>query len=157
MNWRSIALDAAIFLVWLFILGDSLYQAIELPPSFVDISDKLPDLPLALMLAGALILPAIPCGFTFWQRQNLMEDMPLVSKKMDQWFFEGAYGYFMSRLYPIHASIITSLIIGSVGGWLTYKTSAGIWSAVVCLGSLLFSVYMLITVAFSRRYPPVLK
>ena len=88
MNWRSIALDVVLVLVWLFILGDSLYQAIELPSLFASFSDKLPELPIALMLAGALIIPATPCCLTFWQRRNLMEDMPFLSAKMDQWVFE---------------------------------------------------------------------
>ncbi len=157
MKWRSVALDAAIVLVWLFILGDSFYQAVDLPIAFIGMSDKLPDLPHQLMIVAAVLLPLVPCGVTFWQRQNLMEDMPFVSRKMDQWFFEGAYGYFMARLLPIHASIVSSFIIGLVGGWLTLKSSAGVWSLAVCLGSLLFSFYMLATVAISRKHPPVLK
>lgn len=155
MKLRTTALNASIAMIWLFLLVDAYLQGLELPELVAQL--PLPLLPVYLLVSGAVLVCLVISAVTFWQRKRLMEDFPFVSSLMSRWFFEGAYGYFMARFYPVHVSILSSFILGAVSYWVCLKTSAGLWSIAFSLGSMGFALSLFLTVCLSRKYPPVLK
>ena len=148
-------LDVMIVLFWLFVLVDSYLQGREIPGLLSQA--ELPQLPVVLTAVAVLILCGIASGVTFWQRKNIMEEMPVLSTLTDRIFGEGAYHHLTHRLRPVMMSMLTSLVLGTVGFYTTMQESPNDWSYAVCIGSLLFSMTMLIAYYASRRYPPELK
>ena len=113
------------------------------------------------MVLAVGTVPWIISGLTFWRRENVMEEIPKVTDWIDRVIFQGAYQYFMNRMYPVHASMVSSALFGGVGCYVTYHSDTSgewiIWSYMISAGCFVFVVAMLIAVWFSRRYPPELK
>ncbi len=144
---------------WLVVLVDSVLQGYEFPLLLATYT--LPEFPLWLMATGTIVIPLVVSALTFWRRENVMERIPKVTDWIDGWVFEGAYQYFMNRLYPVHASMVSSGLFGGVAGWVTFSTASHenwrVWSYAVCCGCFVFVLTMWIAIAASRRYPPLLK
>jgi hypothetical protein len=144
---------------WVVVLVDSYFQGRELPLLLAE--QSLPDIPLWILFVPAVLVPLVIACLTFWRRENVMEDIPKVTDWIDRVVFEGAYAYFMNRLYPVHASIVSAIIVGGVTCWVTMQMKVHatwvLWSHVFSLGCLVFVISMLVAVRYSRRYPPELK
>lgn len=143
-----------IALFWMFLIVDSYIQGRDLPILMNDI--ELPELPLALFIAAALLVSLAASVVTFWQRKNIMDEMPIVAERVDRWFGVGSYSRFTHQLRPVWASILSSTIMGVAGLYATYQFNQHVWSYAICGGTLLFAVFMFIAWLVSRRYPPVL-
>lgn len=146
--------NLAIALFWIFLIVDSYLQARELPVLLGEV--ELPELPLMFFAVAAISISLIVSAVTFWQRENIMDEMPVVAERIDGWFGEGAYGRFTRQLRPVWASILSSTILGGVGLYATYEFNHHVWSYAISGGTLLFAVFMFIAWLVSRRYPPVL-
>lgn len=140
---------------WAVLLFDAYHQAEEIPLVLSKVS--IPDIPLWCISSAVLIVPVGIATGTFWQRKRIMEELPVVSKLMDRWFFEEAYGFLMNRLHAVYASIASSLLFGAFGIHVTHATSQSLLCYGLFFGSVFFSICMLVAVALSRRYPPRLR
>ncbi|MBO6558799.1 MAG: hypothetical protein JJ934_19460 [Pseudomonadales bacterium] len=149
-----ILINLFIALFWLFLIYDAYLQGSEMPIVLSEV--ELPELPLVLFAAVAFVGSLGASAFTFWQRKNIMEDMPVIAERVDRYFGEGAYSRFTRQLRPVWASILSSTILGVVGLYATYQFNHHIWSYAICGGTLLFAVFMFIAWLVSRRYPPML-
>lgn len=154
-----IALNTLILFSWIFLLADSVYQGLEFPRQLAEL--QLPNFPLWLLALGALVIPFVVSALTFWRRENVMEEIPKVTGFLDRMIFTGAYQYFMNRMYPVHASMVSSALFGGVGAYVTYSEGANAawvhWSYIFSAGCFVFVIAMIVAVLFSRRYPPQLK
>lgn len=143
-----------IALFWIFLTVDAYIQGRDLPQLLSRVD--LPELPLATFVAAAFLISLLASFFTFRQRKNLMDEMPIVAARVDSWFGVGSYSRFTHRLHPVWATILSSTILGLVGMYSTYHFDHDVWSYAISSGSLLFAFFMLIAWFLSRRYPPVL-
>lgn len=143
-----------ILLFWAFMIYDAFMQGSEMPLLLAEV--ELPELPIALFVGVAVVGSLGASAFVFWQRKNIMDDMPVVSDRVDRLFGPGAYSHFTRQLRPTWASILSSLILGGVGLYATFESTHGIWSYAISGGTLLFAVFMFIAWLASRRYPPTL-
>lgn len=154
-----IVLNVMIAASWLIVIVDSVLQGFEFPLLLATYA--LPNVPLWLMTTGTILIPLVISALTFWRRENVMEHIPKVTDWIDRWVFEGAYQYFMNRMYPVHASMVSSALFAGAAGWVTYRAAANevwrLWSYAICGGCIVFVLAMWIAVAASRRYPPLLK
>lgn len=150
-----IVVDVLIVLFWLFLLTDSYFQGRELPGLMS--KAELPELPIPLSIIAILVVSILASVMTFWQRKHIMEDLPLVSKWLDQMLGIGAYRRITHRLRPVSASILTSLMFAVVGIYTTYTETQDSWSYAICIGFLVFATFMFIAYLGSRRFPPVLR
>lgn len=148
-------LDFFITAFWLFLVVDAWVQGRELPLLLSELD--LPELHAATLVGLALVVAAGAGLFTYRQRHRIMDDMPLVSRAVDRWFGEGAYRYFSRRLRPVWASIVSSLVLGSVGLYATSRAGESGWSYAVSIGFLGLAVALFVAWLFSRRYPPALR
>lgn len=147
--------DVLIAIFWLFLLSDAFFQGRELPHLLNGID--LPELPIFVSIVTILLLASLTSILTFWQRKNIMEEMPLFSTMVDRIFGTGAYSRITHRLRPVCASILSSLILATVGLYTTYEGSQDRWSYAICLGFLVFAIFMLIAYLVSKRFPPALR
>ena len=147
--------DALIVLFWLFLLSDAFLQGRELPYLLQEVD--LPELPIFMSVVVILVLASFASGLTFWQRKNIMEEMPLVSTWIDRTFGAGAYYRIIHRSRPVCVSILSSLILAMVGLYTTYEGPQDKWSYAICIGFLVFAIFMLIALLASKRFPPALK
>ncbi len=150
---KLVNLLIAIF--WLYLLFDAYIQGRELP-NFI-LKQDFPELPVVLSTCFILVL-ATSCGlFAFWQRRNIMEDMPILSSTVDRVFGKGAYRHFTLRLRPVCASVISSLVLAVVGLYSTYETTQNAWSYAICFGFLALALSMFIAYQSSKQFPPALR
>jgi drug/metabolite transporter (DMT)-like permease len=148
-------LDLLIAIFWVYLLFDAYAQGRALPELIADLD--LPNLPVVLAACAILVI-AISCGtVTFWQRKNIMEDMPVLSSAVDRFFGDGAYKYFTLQLRLVSASVVSSLILAVAGLHATFRTTRDDWSYAACFGFLGFALCMFIAFLVSRRFPPALR
>jgi hypothetical protein len=148
-------LDLLIAIFWLWLLHDAYVQGQGLPGLIAALD--LPELPVVLA-ACAIPVFSVTCGIvTFWQRKNIMEDMPLLSSAIERLFGDGAYRHITLHLRPVTASVISSLVLALAGLHATSRTARDHWSYAVCFGFLAFSLCMSAALLVSRRYPPALR
>jgi len=147
-------IDVLIALFWLFLISDAYFQGRELPHLLSKIN--LPEFPLILSFFAVLTLAASACILIFWQRKNLMDEMPVLSSRVDRFFGPGAYSRFTHRLRPVQASIFSSIVFAAVGLHATYQQTQDMWSYMICTGFLFFAICMFIAYLVSKRFPPVL-
>lgn len=140
-----------ILLFWAFMIYDAFMQGSEMPRLLAEV--ELPELPIALFVGVAVVGSLGASAFVFWQRKNIMDDLPVVS---DRLFGAGAYSHFTRQLRPTWASILSSLILGGVGLCATFESTHGIWSYAISGGTLLFAVFMFVASLFSLKFPPTL-
>jgi hypothetical protein len=145
MKRSSIAIGA----IWLLSLFGALKQGYELPVA-----------PLADQLRldhFGLIVPLLSFAFfvgaPFFQRHKQFT-WPLITRKVDARFGDGAFARFLTGLRPTMLSIVACLTIGGTGLLWTHVTtqtiSAYVASAFFLAGGLgLLSAYML-----SIKFPP---
>ena len=93
----------------------------------------------------------------YWQRRNIMEDMPILSDGVDRVFGDGAYAYFTGRLHPATTSALSSLILGIVCMRATQLSTQSDWSYAIAAGFVAFSLAMSVAILLSLRRPPILK
>jgi hypothetical protein len=127
-------LDLLILAFWLFLMIDAWAQGRELPSLAAELD--LPDVPAMLLIGIALAVAAGAGLLAYRQRHRIMDEMPLVTGWVDRGFGDGAYHYFMRRLWPTWASIISSAVLGSVGLHATARSEGSIWSYAACVGFL---------------------
>ena len=152
---QSRLINVLIVVFWLYLLLDAYFQGRELPGLINDLD--LPELPVVLSACLVLIITAL-CGVvTFWQRKNIMEDMPYLSSFIDRVLGKGAYNQFTLRLRPVSASIATSLVLATVGLYSTSQTTQDNWSYLLFFGFLAFALSMFVAYLLSRRFPPALR
>lgn len=151
----KVILDLLIVAFWLFLLFDAWLQGRELPRLAAE--HDLPDAPGALLIGIALAVAAGAGLLAYRERHRIMDEMPLVTRWVDRWFGEGAYRHFTRRLWPTWASIISSVVLGSVGLHATARSEGSIWSYAVCAGFLALAAALFVAWALSRRYPPALR
>lgn len=148
-------LDLLIAAFWVYLLFDAYAQGRDLPELVADLD--LPALPVVLAACAILVI-AISCGVvTFWQRRNIMQDMPVLSSAFDRLFGDGAYRHFTAHLRPVSASVVSSLILALAGFHATFQTTRDAWSYAVCFGFLAFALCMFIAFLASKRFPPALR
>ncbi len=117
----------------------------------------LPAMPVVPVASGIAIF-ALGCAVVaYWQRRNIMEDMPILSDGVDRLFGEGAYTYFTGRLHPANTSALSSLVLGVVCIRATEQSIQSDWSYAVALGFIAFSLAMFVAILLSIRMPPILK
>ena len=143
-----------ILLFWTFLIYDSFVQGSEMPLLLAEV--ELPELPIVLFVGVAVLGSLGASALVFWQRKNIMDEMPVVSDRVDQFFGAGAYSHFTRQLRPTWASILSSLILGGVGLYATFESTHGIWSYAISGGTLLFAVFMFLAWLFSLKFPPTL-
>lgn len=149
------AVDILIVLFWLFLLWDAYSQGLELPGLMSEID--LPELPVIMSAFAILVIAGSASFVTFWQRKNIMEDMPFFSTLTDRALGSGAYRRFTHRLRPVCVSMLSSLVLATVGLYCTYEETQDRWSYAICFGFLAFAVCMFIAYLVSKRLPPVLR
>lgn len=147
--------DVLIVLFWLFLLWDAYSQGRELPGLISGVD--LPELPVVMSIFAILALTISVSIVTFWQRKNIMEDMPFFSTLTDRIFGAGAYRRFTHRLRPVLASMLTSLILAAVGLYSTFEETQDRWSYAICLGFLAFAICMFVAYLASKQFPPALR
>ena len=148
-------LDLLIVMFWLYLLFDAYAQGRGLPELVAGLD--LPRLPVVLAACAILVIAA-SCGIvTFWQRRNIMEDMPVLSSAVDRFFGDGAYRHFTLQLRPVSASVVSSLILAVAGIHATSQTTRDVWSYAICVGFLAFALCMLAAFLVSQRFPPALR
>ena len=140
---------------WLFVLTDAYIQGRELPALLAE--TDLPELPLISAALIIVIGSVITAGLTFWQRQNIMQTMPVVHNALDHVFGEGAYHYLIHKLRPVLMSILSSLVLAAVGFYTNYQGADDDWSNAIFSGLVFFSMTMLSVLVISRSFPPILK
>jgi len=143
-----------ILLFWVFLLFDSFVQGRELPLLIAEV--ELPELPVFLFVGVAVLGSLTASAFVFWQRKNIMDEMPVVAERVDRFFGAGAYSHFTRQLRPTWASILTGLIMGGVGLHETLNSTQGTWSYAISGGTLLFALFMFLAWLFSLKFPPTL-
>ena len=153
-RFSRVLVNLCIALFWIYLIVDSYIQGRGLPALLGEV--ELPDLPLALFVSAALAISIIASALTFWQRKNLMDEMPLVAGKVDRWFGVGSYSRFTHQLRPVWASILSSTVLGVVGVYTTYHLNQHAWSYAISGGTLVFALFMFAAWLLSRRYPPIL-
>ncbi|MBL6691366.1 MAG: hypothetical protein ISP91_13330 [Pseudomonadales bacterium] len=156
MNPRigRLLVNGLILMFWAFLLVDSFAQGRELPLLLAEV--ELPELPLFWFVGVAVLGSLGASTFVFWQRKNIMDEMPLVAERVDGFFGAGAYSHFMRQLRPTWASILTGLIMGGVGLHTTLHSTQGAWSYAISGGTLLFALFMFLAWLFSLKFPPTL-
>lgn len=153
-RFGGILVNLCIALFWIYLLVDSYIQGRDLPALLGEV--ELPDLPIALFVSAAFAISIAASAVTFWQRKNLMDEMPFVAERVDRWFGSGSYSRFTHRLHPVWASILSSTVLGVVGVYTTYHLNQHIWSYAISGGTLVFALFMFVAWLLSRRYPPIL-
>lgn len=148
-------LDLIILTFWLYLIYDSYAEGKALPGLLQSL--ELPDLPLIVFALSAFIFGLVASVITFWQRHNIMDELPVISTYTDKFFGEGTYQGFMSRYRPIAASVVSSMVLASVGLYNTYHGPGTPWSYGVCFCFMAYAVCMSITMLISKRNPPVLR
>ncbi len=149
-----ILVNTSILLFWAFLIYDSFVQGSEMPLLLAEV--ELPELPIVLFVGVAVVGSLGASAFVFWQRKNIMDEMPVVSDRVDQFFGAGAYSHFTRQLRPTWASILSSLILGGVGLYATFESTHGVWSYAISGGTLLFAVFMFLAWLCSLKFPPTL-
>lgn len=84
----QILVNLLIALFWMFLILDAYIQGKDLPLLLSEVD--LPELPLVVFIATAFLISLLVSFFTFWQRENLMEEMPIVAARVDSWLGAGA-------------------------------------------------------------------
>jgi hypothetical protein len=147
-RWSTIAIVA----FWLYLLIDSFVQGHELP-QWVRIID-IPDLPTPVVAVLLILIFCASLGGAFWQRKNLMEEMPVISDFCDRRFGKDSYQNFCRRLRPISASMVSSLILGATGLYAAHTGDGTPAAFLLCYGFLAFGFALLGARLLSRCYPP---
>jgi hypothetical protein len=148
-------LDLLVAAFWVFLIVDAYAQGRELPVLVSELN--LPEISVVLAVCLVLAVALAFGSLAFWQRKNIMDEMPGLSGTVDRVFGEGAYGHFTRRLRPVWASIVSSLVLGAVGLHANVEMTGNSWSYVVCVGFFAFALFMFGAFLVSRRYPPTLR
>ncbi len=148
-------LDVLVLLFWLFVLTDSYAQGRELPALLA--GTDLPELPVVSASLVIVIGSVVTAGLTFWQRQNIMETMPVVQNALDRVFGAGAYQHLTHRLRPVLMSVLSSVVLAAVGFYTNFRGTGEVWSYAIFSGFLSFSLMMLSVLLISRSFPPTLR
>lgn len=140
---------------WLYLLLDGYYQGQALPELVGKL--PLPAMSRSLIAVILALLFAFSLAFTFWQRRRLMEDMPLVTRFVDDKFGEGTYRDFCHRLRPVAISVLAGLLIAISGMRATFATTKSPEGYFFSLLFLAVALGLLAAYLLSRRYPPELR
>ncbi len=143
-----------ILVFWIFLIVDSFVQGLALPLYLGQVA--LPDLPVFLFVGVAVLGSLGGSSFVFWQRKNLMDEMPVVAERIDGFFGPKTYSHFTRQLRPTWASICSSSILGGAGLYTTLASTQGLWSLAISGGTLLFALFMFLAWLLSLRFPPTL-
>ena len=157
---RRLIVNVLIGAVWLFLLVDAWLQGQEMPTLISEVIEAVStELTLpspALMGAAALLVSLGTAALAFWQRHNIMEDMPLLASGCNRFLGTGSYRYITHRLHPLAASVLTSLLL-AFATWLhVTPATQSAWTALVSWGFAAFAICMIGAHLLSRRFPPVL-
>ena len=148
-------LDLLVCLFWMFVLADSYIQGRELPGLLAE--TELPELPwgwaVLVIVTGSVVI----AGGTFWQRQNIMQTMPVLRNALDRVFGEGSYLHLTYRMRPVLMSVLTSIVLAAVGLYTNFVGKGEVWSYAIFSGFVFFGLTMLSVLLISRRFPPELK
>ena len=148
-------LDMLVLLFWLFVLTDSYIQGRELPGLLAE--TELPELPVVWAVIVIVTGSVVTAGVTFWQRQNIMQTMPVVQTALDRTFGQGAYHHLTHQLRPVLMSVLTSIVLAAVGFYTNFKGTGEVWSYAIFSGFIFFGLMMLSILLLSRHFPPELK
>jgi hypothetical protein len=141
--------------LWIYLLIDAYSQGQQIP----ELVKPIPELDLSMLFVTGLllILFAISCYFTFWQRHTLMEQLPLVTRLVDRRFGVGTYRNFCYRLRPIGISIASTLVLGLTGIRATHATTGSTVGYLICYIFLTFGAGLVAAYLLSLRYGPALR
>ena len=148
-------LDLLVFLFWIFVLTDSYIQGRELPGLLAEF--ELPELPWGWAVLVIVTGSVVTAGVTCWQRQNIMQTMPVLQNALDRIFGQGSYLHLTYRMRPVLMSILTSIVLAIVGLYTNFVGQGEVWSYAIFSGFVFFGLTMLSVLLISRYFPPELK
>jgi len=141
--------------IWIYLLADSWLQGRELPELMNRV--PLPEVSQLFISVFLAIVFLLSLWITFWQRHTLMEDLPLITRSVDRRFGAGTYRNFLHRFRPIGISILSGLILGTVGTWSTYASTRSQAAYLISWIFLAAALGLLLALVVSHRHPPALR
>lgn len=140
---------------WVYLLVDAYRQGVALPETVAILA--LPPIPGVVFASILSVTFVFALALTFFTRQRLMEDIPLITRFVDGRYGLGTYSNFNQRLRPITLSIISGSMLGGFGLHAIHTTTRSSLGYLFCGIFLAVTVGLLSALLLSIRHPPMLR